>query len=565
MKNSKQVLILIVGCLFFGGVIGWSLKPGNVAEEEFAHSHSADTEYTCSMHPQIRQGEPGSCPICGMALTPVQTHSQESDSPYQLKMTPSAVALANIATTAVTSGTYSPQFTLTGKIQPDETRRASIASNFSGRIDKLYATFAGQVVKKGDRLASIYAPELVSAQKELLEAAKIKSDNPTLYQAARNKLTQWRLTSSQIDKLESSAEVQHSFDVFADVSGVVTAKNVAEGDFVTRGAVMFEMVDLQKVWVLLDVYENDLSHVKVGDKVTFTANAYPGQTFEGRVLFIDPALDAQSRTVKVRVEAANPSSVLKPEMFVSAVLEAGSGDVGTSLVIPKSSVLWTGAKSVVYVQVGNQDEPAFEMREVALGASFGDQIAVNSGLQLGEKVVSSGAFAVDGAAQLSGNYSMMNRPKTLDVGAEVRSAFEKILGIYFELKNHLVDSHAESAGLSASSLHKAIEHIDKEKLDDKDRQVWDELSQSLMHHAHHIAQVSDIKQQRAAFQPLSDQLIQLVEKVGSDQLVYKQYCPMADQDKGAYWLSEEKAVRNPYFGESMLKCGEVKESFQKKS
>src|SRR5690606_11875572 len=134
------------------------------------------------------------------------------------------------------------------------------------------------------------------------------------------------------------------------------------------------------------------------------------------------------------------------------------------------------------------------------------------------KVVSSGAFAVDGAAQLSGNYSMMNRPKTLDAGAAVRSAFEKLLGSYVELKNHLVDSHAESAALSARSLHKAIDHIDQEQLEDTDRRVWDELSQSLMHHAHHRAQVSDIKRQTAAFQPLSDQLIQLVEKVGSDQL-----------------------------------------------
>ncbi|HLT09081.1 MAG TPA: efflux RND transporter periplasmic adaptor subunit [Cyclobacteriaceae bacterium] len=565
MKNSKQIIILIIGCLFFGGVIGWSLRPGSEDEAEVAHSHSEDTAYTCSMHPQIRQAEPGSCPICGMALVPVQAVDSGANSPYKLKMSPSAVALANIATTEVAEGHLSPQFTLTGKIQPDETRRSIIAANVSGRIDKLYVTFTGQAVKKGDKLASVYAPELVSAQRELLEAVKIKTENPALYQAARNKLSQWKLTSSQIDQLETSAELQQSVDVFADVSGVVATKNVSEGDFIAKGSVMFEMVDLQRVWVLLDAYESELSHINVGDKVTLTANAYQGQPFDGRVIFIDPILDAQSRTVKVRVEADNPSSVLKPEMFVTAILEAGNNNTGTSLVIPKSAVLWTGAKSVAYVQVGSQDEPAFEMREVSLGASFGDRVAVNSGLQLGEKVVSSGAFAVDGAAQLSGNYSMMNRPQVLDVSAEVRSGLERILKIYFELKNHLVDSDAQKAALSARSLHKAIEGIDLEKLDSNDRKVWEGVDKSLMQQAHHIAQASDLDQQRAAFQSLSDRLILLVEKVGSEQLVYKQYCPMADQDKGAYWLSEDKAVRNPYFGESMLKCGEVKETYQKKS
>jgi Cu(I)/Ag(I) efflux system membrane fusion protein len=560
MKNTKQILILIIGCLFFGGVIGWSLRSGNSPEAEVAHSHATGTEYTCSMHPQIRQAEPGSCPICGMALTPVQSSHQESDNPYQLKMTPSAVALANIATTKVSSGSHAPQLTLNGKVQPDETRISSISANFSGRIEQLFVSFTGQTVKKGDKLATIYAPELVSAQKELMEARKIKAENPALYQAARNKLTQWKLTPSQIDQLEASNEVQQAFDIFADVSGVVTGRNVAEGDFVNKGSVLFEIIDLQKVWVLLDVYENDLSHVKVGDEVNFTANAYPGQTFDGRVIFIDPMLDPQSRTLKVRIEAANPASALKPEMFVTAILESTEGS-GESLILPKSSILWTGNKSIVYVQVGSTNEPAFEMREVELGSSFGEQIAVKAGLSQGEEVVSNGAFAVDGAAQLSGNYSMMNRPSTLEVSAGFREGFGQMLTFYFDLKNHLVNSNAKAASLAASSLHQAYKDFNEEGLDDPDRELWDELSQPLSHQAHSIAQATDLDKQRSAFQSLSDQVILLVEKVGTDQVVYKQYCPMADEDRGAYWLSKEKEVLNPYFGDAMLKCGEVKESY----
>lgn len=174
MKKTKHIVILIIGCLFFGGVIGWSLRSGGGSEAEAVHSHSEGTAYTCSMHPQIRQAEPGSCPICGMALTPVQSNHQDSDSPYQLKMTPSAVALANIATTTVSSASQSPQLTLNGKVQPDETRISSISANFSGRVEQLFVSFTGQAVKKGEKLATIYAPELVSAQRELLEAKKIK-------------------------------------------------------------------------------------------------------------------------------------------------------------------------------------------------------------------------------------------------------------------------------------------------------------------------------------------------------------------------------------------------------
>jgi Cu(I)/Ag(I) efflux system membrane fusion protein len=564
MKNTKHVLILIIGCLFFGGVIGWSLRSGGEAEGLLTHAHPEGTEFTCSMHPQIRQATPGSCPICGMALTPVQSNHEDADSPYQLKMTPSAVALANIATTKVSSGTHSPRLTLNGKVQPDETRISSISANFSGRVEQLFVSFTGQTVEKGDKLATIYAPELVSAQRELIEAKRIKTESPSLYHAARNKLAQWRLTPAQIDRLEASNEVQHSFDIIADRSGVVTERKVSVGDFVSKGSVLFDIIDLQRVWVYLDVYENDLSQVQVGDKVSFTANAYPGQSFDGRVMFVDPLLDAQTRTLKVRVEADNLSLLLKPEMFVTALLEAGNKTNEESLVIPQSAILWTGKKSIVYVQVGSRENPAFEMREVELGASLGEAVAVKTGLRLGEEVVSNGAFAVDGAAQLSGNYSMMNRPQSLEVTAGFQKGFDQILTFYFDLKNSLVNSNAQAAALSAASMQKAYDEIDEEELESSDRKLWEELSHSLSHQAHLIAETTDIKQQRGFFQALSDQMILIVERVGTGDPVYKQYCPMADQDRGAYWLSKEKEVRNPYFGEVMLKCGEVQESYQKK-
>lgn len=565
MKKTKHILILILGCVFFGGVIGWSLRSGDHQEENLSHSHPESTEYTCSMHPQIRQNEPGSCPLCGMALIPVESTQSDAGTAHQLKLTPEAVALSNISTTQVTSGIHHPQIALNGKVQVDETRISNISANYSGRIDQLLVTFTGHTVKKGDRLATIYSPELVSAQKELMEARKIKDQNPALYQAARNKLSQWRLTSTQIDQLEESETLQSSFDIISEVSGVVTQRNISVGDFVNKGTVLFEIMDLQKVWVLLDVYENDLSSIQLGDKIVFKANAYPGQTFEGTVSFIDPLLDPQSRTLKIRAEASNPGLLLKPEMFVTALLESGVQGDQESLTIPKSAVLWTGENSVVYVQVGDREHPAFEMREVDLGAAFDDRITVRSGLNRGEEVVSNGAFAVDAAAQLSGHYSMMNRPVTLEVSSSFMQGFDQLMTFYFDLKDQLVSSNGRNAALSAASLHKAHQQINENELDKKGQQLWEEISHPLIESASQIAQSNDLEVQRSQFQTLSDQMILLLEKVGTEKPVYKQYCPMADQDKGAFWLSKEKEVRNPYFGDAMLTCGEVKETYQRKS
>ncbi|HLW18992.1 MAG TPA: efflux RND transporter periplasmic adaptor subunit, partial [Cyclobacteriaceae bacterium] len=383
--------------------------------------------------------------------------------------------------------------------------------------------------------------------------------------AARNKLSQWRLTSTQIDQLEESETLQSSFDIISEVSGVVTQRNISVGDFVNKGTVLFEIMDLQKVWVLLDVYENDLSSIQLGDKIIFKANAYPGQTFEGTVSFIDPLLDPQSRTLKIRAEASNPGLLLKPEMFVTALLESGVQGDQESLTIPKSAVLWTGENSVVYVQVGDREHPAFEMREVDLGAAFDDRITVRSGLNRGEEVVSNGAFAVDAAAQLSGHYSMMNRPVTLEVSSSFMQGFDQLMTFYFDLKDQLVSSNGRNAALSAASLHKAHQQINENELDKKGQQLWEEISHPLIESASQIAQSNDLEVQRSQFQTLSDQMILLLEKVGTEKPVYKQYCPMADQDKGAFWLSKEKEVRNPYFGDAMLTCGEVKETYQRKS
>lgn len=373
--------------------------------------------YTCSMHPQIRQEGPGQCPLCGMDLTPVAPRKKESgpSDPYIHAMSAEAAALANVQTIRVDYAAPVHQISLSGKIAVNERNLSSITANFSGRIERLYIDYTGQQVKKGQKLATIYSPELITAQKELLEAARGKAANPVLYNAVREKLRLWKITDSQINAIEAAGETTPQLDIFSEVSGTVLNRGFASGDFISKGSVLFEIADLSRVWVMLDAYESDLAWVRVGEKITFTVASLPGREFSSTVAFVDPLVNPGTRTASVRAEVANPGLVLKPDMFVKATVSAITADRENTLRIPKSAVLWTGERSVVYVDVSTvdvstDDNPAFEMREITLGARSGDHYIVASGLRPGEKVVVNGVFAIDAAAQLSGNYSMMNRP-----------------------------------------------------------------------------------------------------------------------------------------------------------
>jgi Cu(I)/Ag(I) efflux system membrane fusion protein len=516
------------------------------------------------MHPQIRQNEPGQCPLCGMALTPVNNKKGGASSPFVLEITPEAVALSNVKTTRVKSGSGSGKLTLTGKIQINEQRVKSLTANYSGRVDQLFINFTGQEVQRGQKLATLYSPELVNAQKELLETAKIKDRQPALYQATKEKLRLWKISEEQIAAIESSGQVQTQFDVFSDVAGVVTAKNVALGDFVNRGTTMFEIVDLSNVWVMLDAYESDLGAIRKGDNLSFQVSAYPGKEFKAKVTFIDPVLNPDTRTVGVRAEAVNRNFELKPEMFVSATISTSkTGQSG--LIIPKTAILWTGPRSVVYVQKGNSEAPAFEMREIEIGARVGDDYLVLSGLEDGEQVVSNGVFAIDAAAQLSGNYSMMTRPevKTMDTPEEFREQLTAFVQSYLPIKDALVKTDAEATQKTISPAKSNLVKVDMKLLEGKAHDIWMELLRPIQSSLDKIAQTSDVEEQRKHFETLSDNLIEAVEYFGVvEDTIYRQYCPMAFRDQGANWLSGEKEIRNPYFGDKMLTCGEVKGTYQ---
>ena len=406
---AKYGMILIAG-LFLGWLIfGGSSHSHNEATEH-VHAEGAEQVWTCAMHPQIRQNKPGKCPICGMDLIPLKTSGSgdEAIDPNAIQLSKEAVALANIQTTVISRQNPIKELQLYGTIQADERLSQSQTSHVSGRIEKLFINFTGETVKQGQTIATIYSPELLSAQQELLEAAKMQSVQPALVQAAREKLRLWKLTDDQIVNIEQSGSVSPLVEIKANTGGIVVDRKVSQGDYINQGSVLYDIANLSQVWAMFDAYEVDLPFLRVGDKVDFTLQAIPGKTFTGKISFIDPILDKTTRTAKIRVETANTGMQLKPEMYANAVIKAPLRQFSNEMVIPKSAVLWTGKRSIVYVKQPSTQSPAFMLHEIELGPSLGDSYVVLSGLNDGDEIVTNGTFTIDASAQLEGKRSMMN-------------------------------------------------------------------------------------------------------------------------------------------------------------
>ena len=397
--------------IFVGLILGW-LFFQSPAKLEAGHNHAMEELksqiWTCSMHPQIRKEEPGKCPICAMDLIPLNQSGTANIDPDAIHFTPEAAQLANVLTTVVTKDKPIKEVRMYGKVQADERLMQNQVAYFPGRVEKLMVNFTGEVVRKGQVLASIYSPELITAQQELLEATKSKQAQPEIYEAAKEKLRQWKLTEPQITTIENSGKVQANLEVVSTVNGIVTARKINNGDYVSQGMVLYEVADLSSVWVLFDAYESDLQFINKGDKLEFTIQALPGTSLTGTIIFIDPVIDPVNRVAKVRVEVNNAGGKLKPEMFANGIVKANLDTWRDKLVIPRSSVLWTGKRSIVYVkQPGN--EAIFKIREIGLGPVLGNSYVVTDGLNEGEEIVTQGTFSVDAAAQLEGKPSMMNR------------------------------------------------------------------------------------------------------------------------------------------------------------
>ena len=607
IQSIKENYRLVLGMLVIGLLLGWLFfhhSPNNettTAQTTEAHTHEGKaTIWTCSMHPQIRMDHPGKCPICGMDLIPLkdEQNSDAAVSPDEIQMTDAAMKIADIQTMMVKKAYPDKEVYLLGKVKPDERNIAELTARFGGRIEKLFVNFTGQQVKKGERLASIYSPSMLSAQKELLEAQDYKQSNPDFYKAARNKLKLWDLTDAQIDQIEKKGQPQTYFDILSPITGTVTKRNVSEGDYVKEGTGLFQVINLNKVWVMFEAYESDLPWIKMGDEVNFTVKSMPGKKFSGRVSFIDPTIDPKTRVAQIRVEVRNSGELLKPEMFANGIVTSTIAGNKKDLMIPKTAVLWTGKRSVVYVKVPDQEQPTFKYREIVLGPAAGDFYVVSDGLKEGEEIAVNGVFKIDAASQLAGKPSMMNpqggdsgagkmpgmdmggskktsnpasegftQSETLTTPTTVPDQFKQqltaVYNSYLKMKDAFVASDAGKVSQAAKAVSQAIKNVDMELLKGDAHMEWMKQLKIMNPAIQAISQQSDLKQQRKEFATFNPAFYQSIKEFGlKGETAYYQHCPMANNNQGAYWLSNTKEIRNPYFGEDMIGCGETKETLQ---
>lgn len=594
MKTDRRTIIIVISTLIIGLLLGWLIFGGvgnnNTSENLAEHSHvDEETIWTCSMHPQIRQNEPGDCPICGMDLIPLEDDQHDDIDPMAISMSATAMQLANVQTAVVGAMNQAKEVRLNGKIQEDERLVFSQSSHVPGRIENLKVNFTGDYVRKGQVIASVYSPELVTAQEELYEARKVMDTQPQLFNAAKEKLKTWKLTNSQIEQILQSGVSTTTFDIQADVSGYVTEKLVNPGDYVQRGQPIYEIADLSRVWVLFDVYESDMGWINKGDKVEYTIASLPGETFIGTISFLDPMINSTTRVAKARVATANSGLKLKPEMFVSGIVQAELKNTTDAVVVPKSAVMWTGQRSVVYVKSVSDQGLNFQLREVTLGPSLGDSYVIGEGLEIGEEIAIHGTFSIDAAAQLAGKPSMMSpdggpamtghdhggmdMPATdegvtasqplSDINPTFKAQLTKVYNTYLNMKDAFVATDAKKVANEAKDVIKSLKAVDMALLKGDAHMMWMGQLETLNSTINAISKSNDIEKQRQEFVQFNLAFYKSVKMFGLENVTaYYQYCPMANNDKGAYWLSETEAIRNPYFGDAMLSCGETKETIK---
>jgi len=380
--------------------------------------------WTCSMHPFIIKDKPGTCPICGMELikkiddsqgsaeqTPEQ--KQQADMLGHVSMSTTQQVMANVATIEAKNGTLNKEINAVGIVQYDQSRQAKVTAWIAGRIDKLNVDTVGAYVSKDKPVAELYSPDLVATQQEYLLAIKsrdqlksspipsISQNGAGLVSSAKQRLTLFGVKESQIAELEKSGKPNIRLPIYTPLSGVVIDKMVQQGQYVNVGEVLFNIADLSKVWVEIDVFENEVPYVRVGQQVEIRSAIEHGAAFNGRISFVYPFHDPKTHTVKARVEMSNPGHRLKPDMFVNAIIRI---PLVKGIVIPVTAVIDTGKRQVVWVE---GSPGMFEPRDVKVGERIEDKVQILSGLKTGDKVAVSGGYLIDSESQLKGSGGSM--------------------------------------------------------------------------------------------------------------------------------------------------------------
>ncbi len=422
MALYKTVAIpLVVIILAFAAGGGWFLwqrqHTGNTSGQKTTQIKQL---YTCSMHPFIIKDKPGTCPICGMELIKKIDNAPADDAeqtPEQkqvgqmlgnVSMSANQRIMANVSTIEATKQTLDKEISAVGIVQFDQSRQARVTAWIAGRIDKLNVDTVGAQVSKDKPVAEIFSPDLLETQEEYLLAVKSrallkKSSVPSisrngdgLVASAKERLMLYGVKESQISALEKAGKPNIRLPIYTPLSGIVIEKLVQQGQYVNTGEILFNIADLSKVWVEIDVFENEVPYVRVGQQVEIRSTIEHGAVSNGRISFVYPFHDPKTHTVKARVEMSNPGYMLKPDMFVNAIIRV---PLVRGIVIPVTALIDTGNRQLVWVEAS---PGMFAPRDVKAGERVDDKVQILSGIKAGDKVAVSGAYLIDSESQLQG-------------------------------------------------------------------------------------------------------------------------------------------------------------------
>ena len=563
----------------FGSVWMWMLAavllvggPVSCASSQEVTGEGAASVWTCAMHPSVRLDAPGACPLCGMDL--VEASGQE-EATGRVVLSERARTLAKLQTTTVRRQAAAADLRLLGRIEPAETTRRNVTTWVGGRIDRLRVNTTGEELRRGEAVATLYSPEVYAAHQDLLSAqAQVERFASAAegargaalqaLEAARERLRLLGVPEGELEALAKADQPTRALTIRSPFAGTVIERVATEGAYVETGATLYRVADLSTLWVQLDAYERDLEQLAVGQTVSLAVEALPEARFEGRISFIEPTVDPRLRTAGVRVEVANPDGRLRPGMFAQAEVQALS-DASMPLVVPASAPLFTGRRSVVYVEEQTDNGPAYAPRTVRLGTRLGDVYPVVSGLSEGERVVSRGAFALDADLQIRGGPSMMSvaeqgvgaaEPAPVSLRPADRARLAPVVAAYLEVQVALAEDDLARSVEAARVLSAAVSAVD---LPAAVRADWSPVAAGLEAHAAALAGAADLPGARGAFESLSAQVEGLLARFGNplDVPVRVAFCPMAMDNEGARWVQQGEVVDNAYYGAMMRRCGEI--------
>ena len=586
----ETILKLVVAVVVILGITSCT-KPGGASATD-----SNVDYYTCTMHPSVRSKTPGKCPICGMDLVPVMkkvvndtdksamstpSPNQDWNKPGEFSVPVERQQQFGVNYAAAERRPIQLSIRSVGVLEPDQAKIFEYVSRVDGYIQELKVASPGEQVNAGEPLVTIYSPDLRSSEQQLINLlndrdlrASARASLDPVIESSKQRLRQWNVSDEEINALEKSRQATDTLVLRSPFSGFVEDVPMKTGMSVKAGDRLIGVMDLSRLWLWADFYENEVALLKIGQKLDISFSAFPGKKFEGQIGAIDRRLDPTKRTTRVRIDLDNSEDALRPGMFANVELKI---DGGVGLTVPVDAVLPTGSRSLVFVDKGSG---RLEPRFVQVGRSFA-QFDTNGersfdeildGLSEGERVVSSANFLIDAESRIQGALKTWDAnsetkkeispatpapsPKT-PIGRNVVPAFQSILTVYEKIHESLAIDQVDGVAAQAVALRGAIRELIAQSPELKKEGSYRSALTKLRRTAEGI-DARNLEDARAQFGFFSADLIAFLKLFPGviDHPLYTVTCPMW-KDSPGQWVQTTPEVKNPFLGKQMPDCGQV--------